>query len=54
MSKEKATNFDYEAELVIVIGRTARNVSEADAEAATRGFIEHGERSGLLTAEHGA
>jgi len=31
VSKEKATNFDYEAELVIVIGRTARNVSEADA-----------------------
>ena len=29
--KEKAKNFDYEAELVIVIGRTARNVSEADA-----------------------
>ena len=31
VSKEKATNFDYEAELVIVIGKTARNVSEADA-----------------------
>ncbi len=31
VSKEKATKFDYEAELVIVIGRTARNVSEADA-----------------------
>ena len=31
VSKEKGTNFDYEAELVIVIGRTARNVSEADA-----------------------
>ena len=30
-SKEKATKFDYEAELVIVIGRTARNVTEADA-----------------------
>src|SRR3954469_5088574 len=28
VSKEKATNFDYEAELVIVIGREARNVSE--------------------------
>jgi 2-keto-4-pentenoate hydratase/2-oxohepta-3-ene-1,7-dioic acid hydratase in catechol pathway len=26
-----ATQFDYEAELVIVIGRTARNVTEADA-----------------------
>ena len=31
VSKEKAEQFDYEAELVIVIGRTARNVSEADA-----------------------
>src|SRR5262245_10715527 len=31
VSKEKAREFDYEAELVIVIGRTARNVSEADA-----------------------
>jgi 2-keto-4-pentenoate hydratase/2-oxohepta-3-ene-1,7-dioic acid hydratase in catechol pathway len=31
VSKEKAKQFDYEAELVIVIGRTARNVSEADA-----------------------
>ena len=31
VSKEKAKEFDYEAELVIVIGRTARNVSEADA-----------------------
>jgi 2-keto-4-pentenoate hydratase/2-oxohepta-3-ene-1,7-dioic acid hydratase in catechol pathway len=31
VSKEKAERFDYEAELVIVIGRTARNVSEADA-----------------------
>jgi len=27
----KATQFDYEAELVIVIGRTARDVTEADA-----------------------
>lgn len=27
----KGTQFDYEAELVIVIGRTARDVSEADA-----------------------
>jgi len=31
VSKENAKEFDYEAELVIVIGRTARNVSEADA-----------------------
>src|SRR6476620_283231 len=31
VSKEKAQKFDYEAELVIAIGRTARNVSEADA-----------------------
>jgi len=31
VSKEKGVQFDYEAELVIVIGRTARNVSEADA-----------------------
>lgn len=31
VSREKAKQFDYEAELVIVIGRTARNVSEADA-----------------------
>jgi 2-keto-4-pentenoate hydratase/2-oxohepta-3-ene-1,7-dioic acid hydratase in catechol pathway len=31
VSKEDAKNFDYEAELVIVLGRTARNVSEADA-----------------------
>jgi 2-keto-4-pentenoate hydratase/2-oxohepta-3-ene-1,7-dioic acid hydratase in catechol pathway len=31
VSKEKGKNFDYEAELVIVIGRTARNVSEANA-----------------------
>ena len=31
VSKEKAEKFDYEAELVIVIGRTARNVAEADA-----------------------
>ena len=31
VSKEKAQKFDYEAELVIVIGRTTRNVSEADA-----------------------
>ncbi len=31
VSKEDAKNFDYEAELVIVIGKTARDVSEADA-----------------------
>jgi 2-keto-4-pentenoate hydratase/2-oxohepta-3-ene-1,7-dioic acid hydratase in catechol pathway len=31
VSKEDAKSFDYEAELVIVIGRTARNVSEGDA-----------------------
>src|SRR6267378_183162 len=31
VSKEKAVKFDYEAELVIVIGRTSRNVAEADA-----------------------
>ena len=31
VSEEDAQKFDYEAELVIVIGRTARNVSEADA-----------------------
>ncbi len=31
VSKEKGQQFDYEAELVIIMGRTARNVSEADA-----------------------
>jgi 2-keto-4-pentenoate hydratase/2-oxohepta-3-ene-1,7-dioic acid hydratase in catechol pathway len=31
VSESDGRNFDYEAELVIVIGRTARNVSEADA-----------------------
>jgi 2-keto-4-pentenoate hydratase/2-oxohepta-3-ene-1,7-dioic acid hydratase in catechol pathway len=31
VSETDGTQFDYEAELVIVIGRTARNVSEADA-----------------------
>jgi 2-keto-4-pentenoate hydratase/2-oxohepta-3-ene-1,7-dioic acid hydratase in catechol pathway len=31
VSEEDAKNFDYEAELVIVIGRTARNVPEASA-----------------------
>ena len=31
VSREAAEQFDYEVELVIVMGRTARNVSEADA-----------------------
>jgi 2-keto-4-pentenoate hydratase/2-oxohepta-3-ene-1,7-dioic acid hydratase in catechol pathway len=31
VSEEDAKRFDYEAELVIVIGRRARNISEADA-----------------------
>ncbi len=31
VSEEDAVKFDYEAELVIAIGRKARNVSEADA-----------------------
>ena len=31
VTEEDAVQFDYEAELVIVVGRTARNVSEADA-----------------------
>src|SRR4029077_18310554 len=31
VSEEDAQKFDYEAELVIVTGRRARNVSEADA-----------------------
>lgn len=40
-------------ELVAVL--TAKYaVSTADAEAATRAFIEHGQRSGLLTAEDAA
>jgi 2-keto-4-pentenoate hydratase/2-oxohepta-3-ene-1,7-dioic acid hydratase in catechol pathway len=38
VSKEKAEQFDYEAELVVVIGRTARNVSEADAPAHIFGY----------------
>jgi 2-keto-4-pentenoate hydratase/2-oxohepta-3-ene-1,7-dioic acid hydratase in catechol pathway len=38
VSKEKAERFDYEAELVIVIGRTARNVAEADAPAHIFGY----------------
>src|SRR5437667_10028643 len=37
-SKEKGIKFDYEAELVIVIGRTARNVAEADALAHIFGY----------------
>ena len=32
VSKEKAERFDYEAELVIIMGKQARNVSEADAQ----------------------
>ncbi|GAC1332627.1 MAG: hypothetical protein NVSMB26_12540 [Beijerinckiaceae bacterium] len=31
VSKEHARNFDYEAELVVVMGKVARDVSEADA-----------------------
>lgn len=31
ISRESAEQFDYEAELVVVIGRTARDVSEAEA-----------------------
>jgi 2-keto-4-pentenoate hydratase/2-oxohepta-3-ene-1,7-dioic acid hydratase in catechol pathway len=38
VSREKAEKFDYEAELVIVIGRTARNVSEADAASCIFGY----------------
>ncbi|MBO0765037.1 MAG: fumarylacetoacetate hydrolase family protein [Hyphomicrobiaceae bacterium] len=38
VSKEKAEQFDYEAELVIVIGRTARDVSEANAPAHIFGY----------------
>src|SRR5262249_3744696 len=38
VSKEKAEQFDYEAELVIVMGRTARDVSEADAPAHIFGY----------------
>jgi len=38
VSKEKAEKFDYEAELVIVIGKTARNVSEADAPGVIFGY----------------
>jgi 2-keto-4-pentenoate hydratase/2-oxohepta-3-ene-1,7-dioic acid hydratase in catechol pathway len=38
VSKERAEQFDYEAELVIVMGRTARNVSEAEAPAHIFGY----------------
>lgn len=38
MSKEKAENFDYEAELVIVVGCTAHTVSEAEAAAYICGY----------------
>src|SRR3954468_16884071 len=38
VSEEDAQRFDYEAELVIVIGKTARNVSEADAPGVTLGY----------------
>jgi 2-keto-4-pentenoate hydratase/2-oxohepta-3-ene-1,7-dioic acid hydratase in catechol pathway len=31
VSKVPATQFDYESELVVIIGKTARNVSKADA-----------------------
>ena len=35
---EVATKFDYEVELVIVMGKTARNVSEADALSCVAGY----------------
>jgi 2-keto-4-pentenoate hydratase/2-oxohepta-3-ene-1,7-dioic acid hydratase in catechol pathway len=38
VSEEDAVKFDYEAELVIVIGKTARNVSEADAPSVIFGY----------------
>ena len=38
VSEEDAVRFDYEAELVIVIGRSARNVSEADAPGVIFGY----------------
>src|SRR3954465_6560059 len=38
VSKEKAEKFDYEAELVIVMGKQARNVSEADAKSHIFGY----------------
>jgi 2-keto-4-pentenoate hydratase/2-oxohepta-3-ene-1,7-dioic acid hydratase in catechol pathway len=38
VSKEKAERFDYEAELVVVIGRAGRNIAEADALAHIFGY----------------
>lgn len=38
VSQVPAEQFDYEAELVIVMGRTARNVSEADALSCVFGY----------------
>jgi 2-keto-4-pentenoate hydratase/2-oxohepta-3-ene-1,7-dioic acid hydratase in catechol pathway len=38
VSGEDATRFDYEAELVIVIGKTARNISEAEAPGVIFGY----------------
>jgi 2-keto-4-pentenoate hydratase/2-oxohepta-3-ene-1,7-dioic acid hydratase in catechol pathway len=38
VSKEPGRNFDYETELVAVIGKTARNVGEADALAYVFGY----------------
>jgi len=38
VSKVKAQMFDYEAELVIVLGRTVRNASEAQAQQAIFGY----------------
>jgi len=38
ISAESAEQFDYEAELVIVIGKTARNVAEADAKSYILGY----------------
>jgi 2-keto-4-pentenoate hydratase/2-oxohepta-3-ene-1,7-dioic acid hydratase in catechol pathway len=38
VSREDAVQFDYEVELVIVMGRVARNVSEADALAHVFGY----------------
>jgi 2-keto-4-pentenoate hydratase/2-oxohepta-3-ene-1,7-dioic acid hydratase in catechol pathway len=38
VSKEQAERFDYEAELVIIIGKQARNVSEADAKSHIFGY----------------
>jgi 2-keto-4-pentenoate hydratase/2-oxohepta-3-ene-1,7-dioic acid hydratase in catechol pathway len=38
VSREDAIRFDYEAELVVVIGKTARNVTEADAPGVIFGY----------------